>query len=372
MNSVLSLQERIDRSKRAKAVERAWRVAKTLEGNRDQVEGLTWVEPQTVEGRGITRRIDFSAEFPEDVQYVMPVPMNISVVAPAEKMVPGEDLKVNWTMPLLTRTSKFEDSLDANVRTAMGFDAMPNIRNRIEAVSFLPFPKEGAPAEERFNPEFMVVIELDADLGDPANYFAAVAKYSGKVIKQMVIEGYPKFLGVYADPKTNTHFRAERLLGLSAAELVATPSNAGELEIYIHRIKKGGFSKYLDYDKLADIIPYQDNRELTNRLGGDSFGLDSFNIPTRGGDLFAEYGGLRPLPSITKTPEISPERAAKKIGDVRLGEGIRGEEVTYRTLNDYVVDSGFGVQPIRIRFQGVFEGSEEESLATLRGMAQRY
>ena len=77
MSTVLSIEERIAQSVKAKAVERAWKVAKTLEGDREQIQGLTWIEPQQVEGRGITRRVDFDRDFPEGITYVTPVPMNV-------------------------------------------------------------------------------------------------------------------------------------------------------------------------------------------------------------------------------------------------------------------------------------------------------
>ncbi len=59
MAQVASKEERIARSKRASAVERAWDVAKALEGDRAQIEGLQWIEPVRIEIKGIARRIDF-------------------------------------------------------------------------------------------------------------------------------------------------------------------------------------------------------------------------------------------------------------------------------------------------------------------------
>ena len=238
MATVASLQERIDKSRKARAVERAWSVAKSLEGNRDQIQGLRWIEPQRVQGRGIYRRVDFAEEFPEGVRPFMPVPMNISVVAPATILVPGEGLDFNWTMPLLTRMSEFEGSLDSKVFSAMGFLSAPSVRNRVEAVSFLPFPKVGASHEEQFTPEFMVSIQVDSPLGNPANYFNAVAVYNGTVVNQFV-SGVPKHVQVYADPSTHTCFNGQMLITLSAEELAATPENAGELEIYVYRICRG-------------------------------------------------------------------------------------------------------------------------------------
>jgi len=80
MGEVVPLAERIEQSRKAKAVERAWQVAKSLEGDRYQIEGLQWVEPQRDEKEGITRRIDFSSEFPEDVDPLLPTPLYMGVI----------------------------------------------------------------------------------------------------------------------------------------------------------------------------------------------------------------------------------------------------------------------------------------------------
>ena len=373
MAQVLSLTERIAQSKRASAVERAWQVAKALEGDRTQVEGLQWVEPERVEGKGITRRVDFSEEFPEGVTYITPVPMNISVVAPASKLVPGENLPVAWTMPVLTRMSSYEGSLDSQIRSGMGFNGSPSMRHRIDAVSFLPFPRANASDDERFNPEFMVTLEVDADLGKSDNYFAAVAKYGGKVIKQMVTGGHPKFLGIYADPTTQTHFSAKMLVSLGAEELASTPDDAGELEIFMYRITKGGydFGNILSSGagKLGDIVdfPGSSSRDLSYG-GGLKGGGDFLGGATRGGG----FRGLSALPSVSQRPTVSPSQAPKEVGDVKLSEGARGEIVEYNTLSGYVADEGFGIQPIRIRFLGVRETSPDAALDALHEMAQRY
>ncbi|HIH11359.1 TPA: hypothetical protein HA241_04170 [Candidatus Woesearchaeota archaeon] len=239
MVAVLSIEERIAQSRKASAVERAWNIAKALERDRKEIEGLTWIEPQRVEGRGISRRVDFSREFPEGVTYLTPVPLDVSVIAPASKLVPGENLDVAWSMPILTRMTRYEKNLDSQVKAAMGLHSeTPTIRYRIEAVSFLPFPKADASIDETFIPEFAVTINVEYDLGKPDNYYAVVAKYGGKVIRQMVNGGHPKFVVVYADPMTETHFSAQMLVNLGTEELRATPDNAGELEIFLYRITK--------------------------------------------------------------------------------------------------------------------------------------
>jgi len=372
MDQVLSLTERIAQSKRASAVERAWQVAKVLEGDRTQIEGLQWVEPERVEGRGITRRVDFSEEFPDGVTYVTPVPMNISVVAPALKLVPGEDLQVAWTMPVLTRMSPYEGSLDTQIRSEMGFSGSPSVRHRVDAVSFLPFPKANASGDEGFNPEFMVTLEVDADLGNSDNYFAAVAKYGGKVIKQMVTGGHPKFLGIYADPITQTHFSAKMLVNLGAEELASTPDDAGELEIFMYRITKGGYDlgKLISAGAggLGDVVDFPGSSSRSLTYGGDFLGGGLKGGATRGGS----FRGLSALPSVPRRPTVSPSSTPKEVGDVKLGEGARGERVEYNTLSGYVADTGFGVQPIRIRFLGVREASQDAALGALHEMAQRY
>jgi hypothetical protein len=371
MAAVVSIEERIAQSRRASAVARAWQVAKSLEGDRAQIEGLRWVEPEQVEGKGIRRRIDFSSEFPEGITYVTPVPMKLAVIAPASNLVPGEDIKVHWTMPLLTRMKAYDGSLDAQVKYAMSMHGESSpVRHVVDAVSFLPFPKADASPEETFNPEFMVAIEVDADLGKPDNYFAAVAKYNGKVIKQMVSGDAPKFVSVYADPLTHTHFSAQMLVTLSAEELASTPDNSGELEICLYRITQGGLSmKHLDLSKgIGDLY------DLGDRRGSLTFGSDLLrgsgllSSPERG----SGFKGLSVIPGLPREPVVSPAEAPKEVGDVKLGEGARGEAVKYETLDGYVGDSGFGVQPIRIRFLGVREGSEKAALGALHEIAGRY
>jgi hypothetical protein len=378
MAQVLSLTEKIAQSKRASAVERAWQVAKALEGDRTQIEGLQWVEPEKVEGRGITRRVDFSEEFPDGITYVTPVPMNISVVAPASKLVPSEDIPVAWTMPVLTRMSPYEGSLDTEVRNGMGFSSSPSMRHRVDAVSFLPFPKVDTDDDKSFNPEFMVTLKVDADLGKPDNYFAAVAKYGGKVIRQMVTGGYPKFLGVYADPQTQTHFSAKMLVNLGAEELASTAEGAGELEIFVYRITTGGYDlgKLISAEArgLGDVLDFSGNFSRGSTYGGDFLGGglkgggDFLGGATRGGS----FRELSELPSVPRRPTVSPSSTPKEVGDVKLGEGARGERVEYNTLSGYVADTGFGVQPIRIRFLGVREASQDATLGALHEMAQRY
>ncbi len=285
--------------------------------------------------------------------------MNLTVVAPGSQIVHEADLDVAWTMPLLTRMTQYECALDRRVQEEMGFSQSPMIRNRIDAISFLPFPKADASAEEQFTPEFMIHVEIDADLGEPDNYFAIVAKYGNKVIKQMVTDNYPKFVRVYADSATRTHFNAQSLGDPDAATLASTPDKAGELELYLHRITKGGFNlrKDIDLGSLIHFSEYGDSRTL------------SLSDGLKGGGA---YRGLHALPSIPKVPVVSSAQAQKEVGDVALGEGIRGERVSYTPLEGYVADVPYGVQPIRIKFLGVREASQDAALQALHGLAQRY
>ena len=370
---VIPLDERIRNSKRASAVVRAWEVAKALEGNREQIEGLQWVEPERIEGKGITRKIDFASEFPEGINYLMPVPMDLSVVAPASLLVPGEDIQAFWTMPLLTRMVQTNYSLDGSVRSHMGLDSFSSLtlRNTIDVVSFLPFPKADAPEEERFKPEFAVTLEIRAGLGKPTDYFAAVAKYGNKVIKQFVTGGLPNYVVVLADPKTQTHFSADMLVNLSKEELASTPEDAGVLEIYVYRVTEGGL-------KIKDIKDVYLPQSLSDKGLGQDFSPKRFS---GGRDLFFSSAGptkglsersLTPLPSLPRTEKTPVYNVPKQVGDVKVGEGTRGEEVKYETLEGYGYDSGFAIQPIRIRLLGVREASEEAAKKALQNMAAQY
>jgi hypothetical protein len=104
----------------------------------------------------------------------------------------------------------------------------------------LPFPKADASKDVQFKPEFGVSLEIDSDLGKPTNYFAAVAKYGSKTVKQFVMGGAPKFLLIMADPVNNTHFSADMLVNLGQEELSMALDDAGTLDIYVYRITDVG------------------------------------------------------------------------------------------------------------------------------------
>ena len=74
----------------------------------------------------------------------------------------------------------------------------------------------------------------------------------------------------------------------------------------------------------------------------------------------------------TRTPTPSPAQAPKEVGDVKLGEGAKGQAVEYNTLEGYIPDIKFGVQPVRIRFLGVREASQNQAVNALHEMAKRY
>jgi hypothetical protein len=346
MTQVLSIEERIAQSIRARAVERAWNVAKALEGDRVQIDGLEWVSPIRVEGRGPRRPVDFSTQFPEEPATLLATPMDIGIIAPADILVPGEDIGVQWTMPLLTRMRRAPRSLDSQVRQAIqiGHSTPVSLRHTIDVVGFLPFPRVGAPAEEQFKPEFMVYLYINADLGLPENRYAAVAMYNGKVVKQWLMGNDPRTICVFADPEYRTHFSAEMLVTLSAEELAATPKNAGELEIYVYRLTREN----------APIIPRPRGQffNLSEYLGNisPSRGLSLGSIDTpRGGDGYK--GGSDSYLGITRsmgsTPSWSPvlhngggqspslpnpAAVPKQVGDVRVGEGTAQEAVAHTVV----------------------------------------
>jgi len=380
MGEVVSIEERIEQSTRAKAVERAWLVAKALENDREQFENLQWVEPQRDEERGIRRRIDFSDEFPDGVEPLLPTPLYMSVVAPASLLVPDEDIPINWTMPLLTRMTE-TGTLDGRVKGAIGMHD-PTVRHTIDAVSFLPFPKADAPPAEQFTPEFMVALGIDADLG-PGNYFAAVAQYGGKTIRQLVLTQAPRTVYVLADPKTDTHFNAKMLVNLGADELASTPDDAGVLKIFVYRITKGASYvrklkissevldlRGLDYGNLANrdsVLPFPDTSARKYIDPGS-------NLRREAGDprYLKDAGGLHLVPDIDSPVQISPAEAKKEVGHVKLGEGTKGAEVDYRSMDGYGPDRSFGIQPIRIRILGVREASKDVARQALISMAQNY
>ena len=355
---VLSLNERIAASRRARAVERAWLVAKSLEEGRPQLEGLRWVEPVRGE-RGISRRIDFGSEFP-DVTVLKPTPVDIGVYAPAKRILVGEEgMEFAWTMPLLTRIRAAAE-LPAEIRTQLHVTGSPKVRPIIDIVSFLPMPRTDAPAEEQFKTEFYVGLNLGSAPGTD-KHFCAVVKYGGKIIDQFATTGSD--IVVLADPRNSTLFSAEMLASLSATELAATPESAGTMDIFIYRVRNA-----FDIAKMfADSALGAGSQNVLPFSGSDSGrpkGLDFGGSLTRGGSSGSL--GLGVIPGGGRSSLPSPAAAPKEVGDVRLGEGTKGEAATFETFSA-LFDPDFAIQQISIRFLGVREGSRE---ATIRAIEQ--
>ncbi len=390
---VVSLEERIAASRRATAVERAWNVAKSLEGDREQIEGLQWVQPQIIEGRGISREIDFSSQFPEGVTPLLPTPMYLSVVAPADRLVPGENIPTRWTMPLLTRIDSESMILSESVRGELGIGTSHiSLRPTIDVVSFLPFPKVGAHAEEQFKPEFYISLHINADLGNAGNIYGAVVKYGNQVTKQYVVDGMPKTVLVFADPKYETLFSGEMLVNLSATELAATPQDAGILEVYVYRLTKSkprvdisklGGSAYDLSRLIQDFIPERSTPPLNYGNHSkfptvrETAPLPSFDLsslmnaePTRESQPARPH--FQALPTLPRLELPAPAAVPKEVGDVRIREGTRGEEVNATVTYDYMLDRAYGIQPIRFRFLGVREGTYEQAQGALRNLAMDY
>ncbi|MBI5228220.1 hypothetical protein HY988_06535 [Candidatus Micrarchaeota archaeon] len=350
---LVSLTERIAGSRKAQAVERAWRVAKEHEGNRPKISGLAWVEPAQTE-KGPSRRVDFAKEFPEGVDVLMPVPMSISVVAPANVLVPNENMNFTWTMPILTRLNPTQE-LPHEVKLEIGgFLGNPRPRPGIEVVTFLPFPKADAPVEEMFAPEFYISLGIDPkQLGSGDSYFTAVVRVGGKIISQFVTSDRSSVI-VLADPYHSTLFKSEMLMNLNAEELARTPENAGKLEIYLYRITKGETRKKIAFD--ATIYDF----------GSGECGL-SPTISSRGLDPSPmRRAGLTSIAGDGQRPTVSdPASVAAEVGETRVSAGTAREAVNYSTLEGYGFDGGFLVQPITIRCLGVRERSGEATLAAL-------
>lgn len=363
---IVSLQDRIHQSKKAGAVERAWAVAKSLE-DKHQIQGLKWVSPVSGD-KGISRRIDFEREFPGGVSVLMPVPMNINVMAPAKLLVPGEDgMDFIWTMPLLTRT-KPSESLPARVMDQLGLSSQPSKRRPIiELVSFLPFPRRDAPPEEQFTTEFFVSIGIDSrHLGSSNNYFGAIVRFGDKAVSQFVSPDRTSLV-VVADPYHQTLFRAEMLVSLTQEQLANTPENAGTLDIFVYRMTKAfDIKKFIEFagsgaGSISDI--HGGSRgSLSYGSGGDSFkgGL------SRGG----EWSGLSSIVGGAQKPSLpSPASVPKEVGDTRVSEGTRGEAVRYETLEGYGFDAGFGIQQISLRCLGVREGARDATIEAITKIA---
>lgn len=364
---IVSLQDRIHQSKKASAVERAWAVAKALE-DKHQIQGLKWVSPVSGD-KGISRRIDFEREFPGEVSVLMPVPMNINVMAPAKLLVPGEDgMNFTWTMPLLTRT-KSSENLPARVREQLGLSFQTSkTRPIIEVVSFLPFPRRDAPPEEQFTTEFFVSIEIDNRyLGSSDNYFGAIVRFGDKIVSQFVSPDRTSLV-VVADPYHQTLFRAEMLVSLTQAQLASTPENAGTLDIFVYRIAKAfDYRKLIEFDGsgAGSISDIHGGSRGSLSYGGSDLSKSSGSSPLHGG-----YGGLSAITGGGQRPSLpAPADVPKEVGDTRVGEGTRGEAVKYETLEGYGFDAGFGVQRVSLRCLGVREGARDATIEAITKIA---
>ncbi len=381
--AVVALQPRIDASRRARAIDRAWGVAKALEGDGvaerriAQLRNLVWVEPAQREGKGITRRIDFEWDFPEGVTPLMPVPMEFGVYAPASRLVPGEEgMDFTWTMPVLKRMAPARE-VPADVRSTLGAMGSVSTRSVIEVVTFMPFPRVGATPEEQFTPEFFVGLTVDAKLPKPGDLLGVVARFGGNVVKQFVNCAHPNVLTVFADPHHETLFKAEMLVALSKAELAKTPENAGVLDLFVYRVTRGGMPSIKKMFE-GEGYPFLGGSGSSTGMSGSDFSSSRlFGEPMRGGGLMRGGGdllgagfGTRPrftsIPGENRTASLlSPADAPKQVGDTRISEGTRGEEVKYETLGDYVLDNSFAVQQVSIRVEGVREGSRDEVVRRL-------
>ncbi len=316
--------------------------------------------------KGISRRIDFEKEFPEGIDVLRPVPMNIAVMAPANVLVPQEGMNFGWTMPILTRMVPAEALPAAVTEKLSGKSSSSKTRPGVEVVTFLPFPRADAPSEEQFRTEFYVTLSIDAhQLGATDNYFGAIVKYGDKIVSQFVTSERTNIL-VFADPYHQTLFQAEMLVGLSSEELAKTPEKAGTLDIFVYRISKGyNFKKMLDVGSLLDFGTglNSPSRGLLTFGGGDLFRGGS---PTRG-------GGFPSLSSITgggQKPALpTPASVPKEAGDTRVKEGTAGQAVEYSSLEGYSFDSSFAVQRISLRCIGVREAAREATIAALESIA---
>jgi hypothetical protein len=255
----------------------------------------------------------------------MPAPLELGVYAPANAVVPGEDLNFAWTMPMLTRMQLPEEVPKEFRGHSIKSLGTPTMRPTIDIVSFLPMPRAGAPPEEQFVTEFFVRITMDSNqLGDSTNYFGTIAKFGNRTIPQLVDK---QELVVLADPHNSTMFSARMLISLSTEELARTPEDAGRLDIFVYRLTQNPYNKIV----------------FSTTKGYD------FGSIERGG---SETMGYHPPPKL-------------EVGDVSIGEGKKGEHIDTERLEDYELDPAFPIQQISIRLLGVREGSREALIQTL-------
>ncbi len=281
-------------------------------------------------------------------------------------------------MPVLTRVSEVP-SLDYAVEAVIAsFFQTATYRPELEVVSFLPFSRADAPKEEQFKPEFFFQLQVDPRLlGDQTNYFAAVVRYEGKVVRQFINDSRV-WLPVYADPMYEQLFTADMLVSLSPEELVSTPPNAGTVHIYVYRLNHKP-RPALDYNALLfslgkaslPTLNIRHDDDNVSRSPSRSFHHDS---PTkletyRGSGSESSRPSLsivpKPLSTPTYQPPEQPQPRPLEAGDVRVTAGGRGERAETSTVSDLYFDRNFPVQKISVRMIGVREGAVEEAKRVL-------
>jgi hypothetical protein len=294
-------------------------------------------------------------------------------------------------MPLLTRIGAAPGT-NFTREQALGIPVgnLPRYRPTLEVVTFLPFPAVGASQAERFKPEFFVSLGISVKDAQPEDMYSAVACYQGRMIQQISYGPGVNQIGIFYDTRTQTCFSAEMLMGLSKEELAATAADAGELDIYVIRARKGEkkpiiIPKIYNFEDFSTPGIEEPAKKSYDFGGSSSGGSRSFELPptrsfelpqTRGfdyGGATRGMGGFSPTlhsGGSYRPPRPTPQAAPKQVGEVRLGAGTRGEEVETQSVSGYKYDSSFGIQPVKIRFLGVREGSSDAATEILRDMGR--
>lgn len=355
MGDLASLVERIRKKQNVAAFQRAFEQVRSLREDRTAVEGMRWVQPvDTPDRKTWQTPVDFAADFPEGVAPLSF--LHLDVIVPTAQLLAADDYEQHadlqgfaHAMPVLTRVGEVP-SLDYAVESVItsSFQTV-TYRPGLDVVSFLPFSRADAPKEEQFKPEFFFQLQVDPKfLGDQNNYFAAVVKYGGKVVRQF-INDTRIWLPVYADPYHEQLFTADMLVNLSHKELVSTPPNAGTVHIYVYRLNHKPMPR-IDYNALIDSLSMKPTLTF-GRAGHDDVSRSPLSIVPKSS-------------APTYQPPESLQQRPLEAGDVRVTGGSRGEKVKTNTVALYF-DNNFPVQRISARMIGVREGAVEEARQVL-------
>lgn len=379
MGEVASIEERIAQSASAQAMMRAIEVVKSLERDKSQISDLRWAEEQQDDSKLLLRTFDFSDRFPEGVDQLIPVPVSVSVAMPGDS-IDSNLGDVMFGLPTLAKMSAAEP-LDSRVAYKMNAHGVKT-RPVLDVVTFVPFPSANARAQEQFNPEFFIYLNVLETLQE-GQYFQAIAKYGNNVVTQFLSDPtFRNLIAVYADPYHRQPFKARSLISMGAEERESMPLDCDMMGIYIGKNIPGAVRPQMDLSGYMDLFKGLNldygHPNTTYDLDGHNpksgadlsrgrfySGTELFSLggPTRGGSLGGEYKGSGSSTTLSllsggggsgykpPKPFAKPEALT-----VAIEEGKKRDRVQTESVSGLTYDPSWSIQCIRLKVVGVREG----------------